>query len=246
MSYRITTSRFSFIQFSELDTIEACNWQTTDMCLPVFADSDLWFQWVIQGDTEEETDVLCDIDNGLIDIGIVKNCSDNFLVEFSQKATRYRISPTQILYVWQHGLPGFTNALAFGDCAHIKINLFAQSFCSNCFQRIADDCHTSVLEYGGDENQFGFNYCASNEGIVGSDVATCEPTIIQFTNQATMTIPWTAFLQAKYGSAPNIAAWINDGGELVQAGIRIAYDGFPVNFIKIDFGGPASGLIKIS
>ncbi len=151
-----------------------------------------------------------------------------------------------MLYVWQHGMPGFTSVLDFGECFHIKIQILSQTFCSTtCFQRIKDPCFTTVLQYSNDANAFGFAYCAGGENI---DIETddCEPTIIQFSNQATMVIPWTAFLQSKYGDAPNIAAWINDGGELVQAGIRIAYDTYPVNEIRIDFGGVASGVVRIS
>lgn len=245
MSYQISTSRFSFIQFAETDVIESCNWPDSDMCLPVFADNDVYFQFFINSDTEEEADALCDLENDLIRIGLVEQCTDGFLLEFSQKPVRYRISDTQVLYVWQHGLPNFTNVLAVSECFHIRVQLFEQAWCSNCFQRIGDDCHTSVLEYYGEENQFGYAYCPSSDGIVGVDT-TCEPTIIQFTNQTTMVIPWTAFLQAKYGDAPTVAAWVNDGGELVQAGIRIAYDAFPMSEIRIDFGGLASGIVRLS
>jgi len=244
MPYAISTSQFSFIQFNEIDAVEACNFTDADMCLPAYDEDDVWFQFVITADTQEEIDALCnDID--LISLGLVESCFDGFLLEFAQKPSRYRLSANKILYVWQHGLPGFKDVLEVGKCFHIKIELADQSFCSNCFQRIGNDCHTSVLQYGNDDNAFGFNYCAGADAAQDAD-QDCEPTELVFTNQATMTIPWTAFLQAKYGNTPNIQAWILDtNGELVAAGIRIALDGYPPTEIRIDFGGVSSGVVKI-
>jgi len=244
MAYSIQTSQFSFIQFAESDSVTACNWQTTEQCLPVFSPEDVWTQWVINADTGVEADDLCDLTNSLITVGLVKACSDGFLIEFSEKPERYRISSTQVLYVWKHGLPSFDSVLEVGDCFHIKVEVADQSWCTNCFQRIGDDCHTSVLEYYNDENYAGFNYCASNEGI-DADEDDCDPTIIQFTNQANMVIPWTAYLSNKYGLAPTISVWVLDGGELVQAGMRVAFDTYPPTEIRIDMGGPGTGIIKI-
>jgi hypothetical protein len=244
MPYSISVSRFSFVQFSEIDTIASCNFVDTDMCLPAYDENDAWFQFVITGDTEEEVDALCsDID--LISLGLVENCFDGFMLEFTEKPSRYRISANKLLYVWQHGLPGFREVLQVGECFHIKIEIADQSFCSNCFQRIGDDCHTSVIQYGNDENSFDFNYCSGANAEQDDDL-DCAATEIVFTNQSTMTIPWTAFLQAKYGSTPDVQVWIVDeNGELVAAGLRVALDSYPPTEIRIDFGGNASGVVKI-
>lgn len=244
MPYQIHTSRFSFVQFAQSDTITGCDQPAIHLCLPVYEANDVWFQWVIQADTDSEADDLCDIDSSSVSVGIVLDCADGFLIEFGDKPERYRISSTQVLYVWKHGLPGFTGSVEVGECFRIKIEVADQSWCSNCFQRIGDDCHTSVVEYYGEENQFGFNYCASNEGIE-SEAEDCDPTIIQFTNQANMVIPWTAFLQGKYGIAPTVEVWVNDGGELVKAGLRVAFDTYPPTELRIDFGGVSSGIVKI-
>lgn len=247
MPYRITTSRFSFVQFDDTDNIVDCEFTTQKMCLPVFDVNDVWFQFIIESDTEEESDALCEIGTEPITIGLVENCGDGYLVEFAEKPTRYRISPTKVLYVWQQGLPNFFNYIRVGQCFHIMVSkpsIDDQTFCSNCFNRISGDCHTSVLEYSNDENAFGFNYCAGED--TGQDEAECEPTIIEFTNQANLTIPWTAFLQAKYGIAPNIQVWTYDeNGELVAMGQRVEMDAIPPTEIRIDFGGVSSGFIKI-
>lgn len=246
MPYRILTSRFSFVQFDETDDIVDCEITTEEMCLPVFDVNDVWFQWIIETDTEDESDALCQINQEPLVIGLVKNCGDPYTVRFVEKPTRYRLTPLRVLYVWQQGLPAFFNYINVGDCFHIMISkptIDDQTFCSNCFQRIFDDCHTTVLQYTNDENAFDFNYCAGED--LGQDAAECEPTIIEFTNQATLTVPWTAFLQSKYGIVPNVQVWIEDNGELVAAGIRQALDQLPPTELRFDFGGNASGFIKI-
>lgn len=244
MPYSIQTSQFNFLQFGELDSMDLCNWPGEEMCLPVYSEDDVWFQFVVVADTEEEADALCNQDNAMVRVGIIQQCTDA-LAPYAQLPTRYRISPTQVLYGWQHGLPGITQDVEIGNCFRIGILVSEQFFCSNCFQRIGNDCYTQVLQYSNDENAFGFNYCSGGSADEGGDV-DCDPIIIQFNNQATMTIPWTAFLQAKYGSSPQVQVWVNDGGELVVAGIRVAMDAFPPTELRFDFGGVSTGIIKIS
>lgn len=246
MPYRILTSNFSFVQFDESDVINDCEITSQQMCLPVFDVNDVWFQFIIEADTEDESNDLCIIGSEPIIVGLVSECGDSYAVQFVEKPTRYRVSSTKVLYVWQHGFPAFFNYFDIGECFRISISAPAvtdQTFCSNCFQRIFDDCHTSVLQYDNNENAFGFNYCAGEDA--NQNINDCEPTIIEFTNQSTLVIPWTAFLQNKYGITPNVQAWIEDGGELVAAGIRIALDTLPPTELRFDFGGNASGFIKI-
>jgi len=241
--YRILVSRFSFIQFSETDTISSCNWTDTDMCLPVYQPSDVAFQFVIASDTEEEADALCAQDTNPVVVGTLEQCSDA-ITPFVGEITRYRISATQVLYYWSAGITTLYD-YDFGTCFRIAVEVFDQLFCSNCFQRIKSDCHTSVIEYSGNTNQYGFNYCAGNAEDTDS-AADCDPLILQFTNQATLTIPWTAYLQARYGTTPAAQAWLYDGGELVAAGIRVAYDTYPPTALLFDFGGTASGVVRIN
>lgn len=247
MPYRIITSRFSFIQFDDTDSITDCEFTTQEMCLPVFDENDAWFQFIIESDTELESEALCEVAVEPVTLGLVENCGDGYLVEFVEKPSRYRISPTRVLYVWQQGLPAFFNYIDVGMCFRIMVSMPSindQTWCSNCLQRIFDDCHTTVLEYSNNENAFDFNYCAGED--LGQDSAECEPTIIEFTNQATLTIPWTAFLQDKYGIAPNVQVWTYDEtGELVAMGQRVALDALPPTEIRIDFGGVSSGFVKI-
>lgn len=232
------------MQFAENDTVQACNFTTQDMCLPVFLPDDVWFQFIITGTSEAEIDDLC-TNSELISVGIVQACTDGFLLEFVEKPSRYRIGTNKVLYIWQHGVPGFDAAIDVGGCFHIKIRIADQSFCSNCFQRIGDDCHTSVVQYSNEENAFDFNYCAAANDSDDSAV-DCDPLELQFANQESMTIPWTAYLSDRFGNTPTIQVWVLDeNGELVAAGLRVAMDAYPPTEIRIDFGGTASGVVKI-
>lgn len=247
MPYSIHVSPFSFIQFAESDVIQACNWPGHDMCLPVYDVNDAWFQFSITGDTEEETDALCTIDNENMAIGLVEQCTDGFLIEFTQKPIRYRVGALRVVYAWQHGMPGFDSVLDIGECFRFKIQLAEQAWCSNCLQRIGNDCHTSVIQFSNNDNAFGYYYCAGGNDADNGDITDCEPVELQFINQATMTIPWTAYLNDKFGPLPSIEVWVYDPvtEELIKPGIVAKLDTYPPTEIRLDFGGISSGIVKI-
>lgn len=246
MAYRIISPTNSFIQFGGTDTATSCNYRDIPFCLPVYLEDDINFQFVVEADTIEETDDLCDLTNDLISVGIASNCASSLLKTFTEKPDRFRISDFQVLYNWSHGLPGIFDFVSIGDCFVLRASVDEGSdACSNCLQRIGSDCHTSVLEYSNDDNFAGFNYC--NAGAIPSDNAECDPTFVSFTNAATLTIPYTAAMVAKYGLVPTIKSWLYDvNGELVNMSVRQAFDGYPPTEIRIDLGGNASGIIKIS
>lgn len=245
MAYRILSPTNSFVQFGESNLIQSCNFADFSLCLPVYEDDDVYFQFVVAADSEEEADALCDLTNDMVSVGLAESCATSLIKTFAEKPDRFRISPYQVLYNWSHGLPGFATVVNVGGCFVIKVTIDeATEACSNCFNRIASDCHTSVLEYGNEDNFAGFNYC--NSQAVGEDSETCDPTFISFTNQSTLVIPYTAAMAAKYGDAPTIKVWIYEGTELVNMSVRQAFDAFPPTELRFDFGGPGSGIIKIS
>src|SRR5689334_9894055 len=151
MAITIKAPRNSFIQWAEANAIESCQFAPITLCLPVYQDNDVYFQFILETDTQEEADSLCDIQNALVTIGIAESCENDMVLEFSSKAERYRIGTNAVLYNWQHGLPGFGTVISKGQCFIIKIAVQGiytlYDFCSNCLQRIADPCHTSVIEY---------------------------------------------------------------------------------------------------
>lgn len=246
MALRIISPANSFVQFDTTEEITSCEFTDIDLCLPVYEDDDVNFQFVIETDTIEEADQLCSLTNEGFHIGIVKGCADGLLLGFSENPERFRISDFQVLYNWSNGLPGFSTVIDVGVCFFIKVLIGVQSFCSNCFQRIFDPCHTSAIEYGNDDNAFGFNYCNSNT-VAGEESEDCDPTFITFTNQSTLSIPYTASMVAKYGNVPTIKVWIYDtDGTLVNMSVRQALDTYPPTQILIDLGGTATGVLKIS
>lgn len=248
MAYQIISPAQSFVQFAETGRIDNCIFDRLNFCLPVFEDGDVAFQFIITG-TESEIDALCGVYGSPISIGIVSTCDDeDFLLEFTANPYNdvpelYRLSDTQLLVNWSHGVPGFTSVIGYHECFKIRVQIGLAQFCSNCFERTADNCFTSVVEYGCDENCYGFNYCGSGAADTGD--TTCEPTIITFTNQSTLTIPYTTSLQEKYGPVPTVQVWISDGTDLVNMGISATFDAYPVNTINLDFGGPGNGIVVI-
>lgn len=248
MAYRIISPQNSFVQFGGSDIATSCNFRDIPFCLPVFEEQDIYFQFVIESDTIEEADALCDLQNELLTVGISGECPGEFIHEFTEKPDRFRISDFQVLYNWAHGLPGIFSVVNVGDCFFIRVesNELLLSGCTNCLQRIGSDCHTSVLEYSNEDNFAGFNYC--NSGGVDSGSATdCTPTFVSFTNAATLAIPYTAAMLAKYGNVPTIKVWIYDGsGNLVNMSVSQSIVGYPATELRFDFGGIASGILKIS
>ncbi len=256
MAIVIINSTHSFVRFNETAADPLCIWGSVDYCLPVYDAEDVYFQFIIEG-TEVEIDSMCLPGGEELTVELVNDCNGASILTFAEKPERYRLGPTQILYNWAHGLPGFTGPVAVGECFKIRINVEAtpygypaesETFCSNCFERIASDCFTSVIEYGNDEDAFDFKYCYGGEvpGGGSGTAQTCEPTIVTFVGVATLAIPYTALLQDKYGDFPTVQVWIYDGtGQLLNMGITAVFDGYPPTMINLDFGGTASGLVVI-
>lgn len=248
MAYGILSPPQSFVQFSETGKVDHCIFDKINFCLPIYEDGDVAFQFYITG-TESEIDALCGVYGNPIAIGIVSACDDaDFLLEFTANPYNevpeiYRISDTMLLVNWAHGVPGFTNVIGYNECFKIRVQIGLIKFCSNCFERTSDNCFTSVIEYSCDENCYEFNYCGSGTTTTGE--LSCEPTIVTFENQSTMSIAYTASLQAAYGPVPTVQVWISDGTNLVNMGITATFDTYPPNVLGFDFGGPASGIVVI-
>lgn len=244
MALIIVTPTGSFIRFDGEHLITHCIHGTFKQCLPVYAEADIAFQFVVQADTEAEADDLCSPYNSNLQIGLVRDCDqETFDVEFDELPTRYRISPLQVLYNWEHGFPGMIGEMEVGECFHIRVIVGETTGCSNCFQRVPEDCFTSVVEYGNDENFAGFNYC--NGDGVDVEAEDCEPTVIEFTNRESLSIPYTAQMQAKYGAVPTVQVWIYVDGVLQNVGTVATFDAMPPSFINVGFGGMSSGIIVI-
>lgn len=249
MALSITSPRHSFVQFGETGTFQHCVHGSYTVPLPVVQYTDVAFQFYLNG-TSSELDAICGVYGEQVRVGIVSDCDDaDFLTEFTgnpynDEAEVYRLSDTQLLINWAHGLPGFDSVVAVEECFHIRVQIGEDKWCSNVHKRSSDSCFTSVIDYTNDENFAGFNYCSAGAVDTDSQIS-CEPTIIQFTNVSTLTIPYTQSLRDSYGDAPSVQVWISDGTNLVNMGITATFDDYPVNTISIDMGGPASGIVVI-
>lgn len=253
MPYVVRSPRFSFVRFDE-EQHETCNPLGVGFCLPVFAFDDVAFQFIVEADTEAEADALCVLDSNMIAMGLVgwnDDCSSPFLLDLTatNDFERFRISPTQLLYNWPHGFPGFDSFIGVGDCFKIVMEVGDDLVvCSNCFQRVNADCYTSVVEYGSSQNIFGFNYCGSGGVTEDEEEEVCEePTIFQFVNATEIDYDYTPVLQAKYGVVPTVKIYIDDGsGNFVEPIIQVGFDAYPPTKILADLGGAATGFMKIS
>lgn len=248
MAYTITAPRNSFVKFEETTGLSTC-YNQTHGCLPVYAPEDWAFQFYIQADTDEEADALCEIGSSGFTIGLVRDCDQAFFdLELTESPERYKIDGTTILVNWSHGFPDFFTEFDEGECFVVKIVVGDQHFCSNCFTRItaAEACDTSVVDYGNNDNAFGFAYCTGGEGVIDPGTGSCEPTVISFTEESELTIPYTTMLQNQYGPVPAVQVWVfNDAGELQNMGIEVRMDDVPATQIMINLGGPASGRVII-
>src|SRR4029077_8456341 len=97
MALHIISPKNSFVQFAESDSITGCGVESFSLCLPVLNDNDVAFQFIIQADSEGEADILCDRANDQITIGICTDCSEDTILDFTDKPSRSRLSPTQVL-----------------------------------------------------------------------------------------------------------------------------------------------------
>jgi hypothetical protein len=72
----------------------------------------------------------------------------------------------------------------------------------------------------------------------------CEPTIVQFVNEASKSVNYSAFMVQQYGAEPNVQVYYLQDGEYVLSDDmnQVKFDGTD---IVVDLGGPASGFIKI-
>lgn len=245
MAYTIVSPRFSFIRFGESDEVLSCSHPGGSICLPVYAEDDLAFQFIVRATTVEEADELCTQSGSGAILGITRD-RENIDYNFLQQPERYRLNDYEVLFNWAYGTPDFDDVVDIGECFYISLTVMEQTVYSNCLKRIHDDCYTSVVEYGNDENVFGFNYCGGAP-VGGDDAEACDPVFLTFTNETVKNIPYNSSMQARFGAMPTVKVWIyNEDNELQDMGIQVTFDTYPVTQINIDFGGPASGVIKIS
>lgn len=255
MAIRIKSPKFSFVRFDNEVLQRTCNPLAIDFHLPVAYYDDIAFQFFAETDTKEEATALFDLGNNLVTVGIAKDCDSDLLINYltflELKPDRARLSDKQVLYNWPHGFPLFDAHVGIEECFVVKVDVNGTAACSNTFQRINEDCYTSVLEYGSTQNIFDFNYCMSGGIDTGGEpepVPACAPTIVQFQNVEKIDYYYSPAMRQKYGDVPTVKFWIKDEntGLYTNMIINQGFNAFPPTRILADLGGVSSGFFKIS
>jgi hypothetical protein len=73
----------------------------------------------------------------------------------------------------------------------------------------------------------------------------CAPTILPFTNTASLNIAYTLEMRSRHGSIPHVVVYHLDEGQYIRANIEIKIDGNPATAVRVNNGGAASGFVKI-
>jgi hypothetical protein len=171
MAFVIGSPRFSFVQFGTGPSTENnfCDWDVR-YCLPVAEEDDIAFQVLVTASTIAEADALC---SGITAVfGLSDTVGGAFSLILAGVPEVDRVSDTQLVIMWPEGMPGFKGVYDIGDCFVMRLDVTigptTVSAWSNCFERIAsNDCYTSVLEYGGRSNEYGFIYCNTDDDVPG-------------------------------------------------------------------------------
>src|SRR5688572_30606508 len=136
MALNIISPNHSFVQFGETGAFEHCVFGSYTFPLPVYLYTDVAFQFYLTG-TDTELDAICGVYGEEIRVGIVNECDDaDFLIEFTanpynDETEIYRLSDTQLLVNWAHGLPGFDSVISVEGCFHIRVQVGDTVWCSN-------------------------------------------------------------------------------------------------------------------
>ncbi len=246
----IQSPKFSFVQFGETDFVDQNCMFDFSLCLPIVTPTDVAFQFYIALDDEVEADAF-QADPSVLEL-LMEN--DTFVggeLLIPGTPEIFKINPITFLVNVALSWTGVT-VLEDGQCFNLIARIGVYEARTNCFQKINEDgeadCDTALIEYGNEEDGFGFKYCLGEGDLIIDEPggATCEPTLITFTNKSILTIPYTSTLISKHGLIPTVQVWIyDDNGDLVNMNIRAAFDSMPPTLLKFDFGGTASGIIKI-
>jgi hypothetical protein len=162
MANSITDARNSFITFNdELFLTQRECAIVKPFCLPVFEASDITFQFTLNS-----TSSFSEI-NSRIRIR-TKSLDGTFSFVTGYTKYTYEVATNNYLIVIKLSNSTLLDAYNVGECFQID---FALSFdgeiyfnqtANQCFQRIADTCFTSVVDFNNNENAFGFIYTVTS------------------------------------------------------------------------------------
>lgn len=167
MPLTIINNPNSFVQFGAADSFTHCVFGEVRQCLPVYDSGDLSFQILVDAGNSSDAALLCELGGDAVLLEIMRDCDDAVPVATAGDVFEtVRIGATVIAFNFHFPLPGFPYSLKDGECFYLRASIDASPFlleaCSNCMQRITNDCFTSVIKYRCDEDAFGFVYCGAD------------------------------------------------------------------------------------
>jgi hypothetical protein len=183
MAYRFISPDYSFINFSD-NHLSADDWQEGScpgsekgFCLPILANTDLAFQFIIEGDNSTQGDTICDIDLADVRFGIRAGSPVETLSTADFNALgyiingldlglqKYRLNDTQVLFYVPGPIANMVHE-AMGGCFQLAFKfptIFTSAQVSNCLTANAEDCYTTELTYYSESDEAGFMYCISDD-----------------------------------------------------------------------------------
>lgn len=185
MGLLLYTSRHSFFNLQPFNVEETGCLDDTDLCLPVYALSDLQFQIIaeVSGSDKDWFEQVFEGSTNRVKAGVCSECPDPEGEEPTSPAAPIHFNSTWTRISEDEGgsdlwVGTFTAAEAIawgkevGECFKICLYRVYGGFtgdvtiklaCTNyCFQRINDPCYTSILKYRCAENSHEFYYTGSS------------------------------------------------------------------------------------
>ena len=171
----ITSPLYSFVQLSPLGA-------TSPLEILPFADTaDIKFQFKLDVSTSTIADSIMAANFSLKIANATGNITDgttltaNTIHDYSSSSqyfTKFRLSPTSILFFWSYGIPSYSSFLSIGQCFKMAVIITNGSdtviAISNVFKRTDDTVFTTVVTYSCNEDSYGFNYCVTGSTVPNS------------------------------------------------------------------------------
>ncbi len=166
--------KYSFVKFGEPESIISCCEGQSIFCIPVVEENDTFFQFSLKGDTPLEGYQIFNAPASTVQLKLLKgigntpetvgvNVLRNWTVDDSLVFERFRATDLETVFIWKNVFKNIVSFVKCNECFELAVTVSIGDTTitrvSSCFVRSCDSCYTSVLEYSGDQDDFGFRYC---------------------------------------------------------------------------------------
>jgi len=152
----ITSPKYNFVRFGSPEENPCCDMDNT-FCVPIFSDSDNFFQVKTDADATLQLVLLRGTGNdaSTLSANTLRNWTSGDGLSFD----KYNTGPGAYIHVWQHAFFNFATYIKCDECFQLALIGGDAPVFSNPFKRICSDCYTSIVEFYNDDNYAGFEYC---------------------------------------------------------------------------------------